>query len=262
MTSRSMPMPSPAGRRHAVFERADVVLVHRVRFGIARGPFGQLRLEAAALLGRIVQLAERVRHLESADVQLEPLDRVGIVLPLLGQRRDFGRKVVDERRLDELVLPQVLEDLGRDLPGTAPSARCNAEPFGEGPRAVEARSSSASTARRAAARPPPPPHGAATGAGTARARSIVCSPNGTCSDPAAAARHERQQLLGELHEHLIVHVGPIELEHRELGVVLRRDALIPEVTIDLEHRSMPPTVSRLRYSSGAMRRYSFMSSAL
>ena len=49
------------------------------------------------------------------------------------------------------------------------------------------------------------------------------------------ARHERQELLGELHEHLIVHVGPVELEHRELGVVLRRDALIPEVTIDLEH---------------------------
>ena len=68
-----------AGRRHAVFERAHVVLVHRVRFLVAGGPIGQLRLEAAALLDRIVELAEGVGHFEAADVELESLDRVGIV---------------------------------------------------------------------------------------------------------------------------------------------------------------------------------------
>ena len=47
-------------------------------------------------------------------------------------------------------------------------------------------------------------------------------------------RHRRQQLLGERHQPLVVHVRPVELEHRELGIVLRRDALITEVTIDLE----------------------------
>ena len=35
ITRRSMPTPSPAGRRQAVLERADVVLVHRVRFEVA-----------------------------------------------------------------------------------------------------------------------------------------------------------------------------------------------------------------------------------
>ena len=58
MTSRSMPMPSPAGRRHAVLERAHVVLVHRVRFLRRRRRGRQLRLEATPLLHRIVQLAE------------------------------------------------------------------------------------------------------------------------------------------------------------------------------------------------------------
>ena len=35
-----------AGRRHAVFERAHVVLVHRVRFLIAGGALGELRLRS------------------------------------------------------------------------------------------------------------------------------------------------------------------------------------------------------------------------
>ena len=47
--------------------------------------------------------------------------------------------------------------------------------------------------------------------------------------------HRRQQLFGKGHQPLVVHVGPVKLEHRELGVVLRRNTFIPEVTIDLEN---------------------------
>src|SRR5450759_703680 len=72
----------PAGRWQAVLERADVVLVHRVRLEVAARAVLQLRFEASPLLDRIVELAEGVRHLEPADVELEPLDRVGVV-PLL-----------------------------------------------------------------------------------------------------------------------------------------------------------------------------------
>src|SRR5690242_1672862 len=49
-----------AGRRETVLQRADVVFVHLVRFQIAACTVLQLRLEAAALLHRIVQLAEGV----------------------------------------------------------------------------------------------------------------------------------------------------------------------------------------------------------
>ena len=37
MTSRSMPMPFAGRRRHAVLERPDVILVHRVRLLVAAG---------------------------------------------------------------------------------------------------------------------------------------------------------------------------------------------------------------------------------
>jgi hypothetical protein len=75
--------PFPAGRRQTVFERPDVVFVHHVGFGVTFAPFLELLLETAALLQRIVQLTERVRHLEAADVQLEALDGVRVVGLLL-----------------------------------------------------------------------------------------------------------------------------------------------------------------------------------
>src|SRR5262245_46716845 len=79
----------------------------------------QLRLEAAALLGRVVELAERIRDFEPADVQLESFHGVWIIRPLLGQRRDLGRKIVDEGRLDELLFAQAFEDRRGDLAGAA-----------------------------------------------------------------------------------------------------------------------------------------------
>src|SRR5690625_7276751 len=42
-----------------------------------------------------------------------------------------------------------------------------------------------------------------------------------------------EELLDEGHHLLIIGVGLIELEHRELGVVCRRDPLIPKVLPDL-----------------------------
>ena len=47
------------------------------------------------------------------------------------------------------------------------------------------------------------------------------------------ARDELDQLLGDLHQVVVVGVGLVELEHGELGVVLGADALVAEVAIDL-----------------------------
>ena len=74
------------GWRKAVFEGADVVLVHDVRFGVPAALLFELLFEPAALFDRVVQLAERIGDLETRDVQLEPLHRVGIVGLLLRER--------------------------------------------------------------------------------------------------------------------------------------------------------------------------------
>ncbi len=48
-------------------------------------------------------------------------------------------------------------------------------------------------------------------------------------EAAGFARGVRDELFGHRHQLVVVGVGLIELEHRELGVVLRRHALVPEV---------------------------------
>ena len=62
---------------------------------------------------------------------------------------------------------------------------------------------------------------------------IVSSPHGELGRPEDLRRGAREELLGE--RHLVPRVGVrrVELEHRELGVVLRRDPLVPEVAVDL-----------------------------
>ena len=46
-------------------------------------------------------------------------------------------------------------------------------------------------------------------------------------------RNLLEQLLGEVHQVVIVGVGLVELEHGELGIVARGDALVAEVAVDL-----------------------------
>ena len=48
-------------------------------------------------------------------------------------------------------------------------------------------------------------------------------------------RHEANHLFGHRHQVLVVAVGLIELEHRELGIVPRRDAFVAEIAVDLVH---------------------------
>jgi hypothetical protein len=48
-------------------------------------------------------------------------------------------------------------------------------------------------------------------------------------------RHFPDQRLGEVHQVVVVLISLVELEHRELGVVPRRDAFVAEVPVDLEH---------------------------
>ena len=110
MTRRSTPMPSPPVGGRPYRARGRSPRPSRAPRGRRLARSSSCCLEAPALLRRIVQLAEGVGHLEAADVQLEALDRVGVVGALLGQRRDLGREVVDEGRLDQLILPQRLED--------------------------------------------------------------------------------------------------------------------------------------------------------
>ena len=61
----------------------------------------------------------------------------------------------------------------------------------------------------------------------------------TVSRPQTSLRQAAEQLLGQLDEVVVVGVRLVELEHRELGVVLRRDPFVAEVAVDLVDARQP-----------------------
>src|SRR5437763_10719879 len=94
----------PAAGRQPIFERRDVILVERLRLLIARGARQHLRLEAGALVERVVQFGEGVGDLPAIDVGLEALDKPRVVAVGLGERRDIAGEAGHMDRLDQLVL--------------------------------------------------------------------------------------------------------------------------------------------------------------
>ena len=127
----------PAGRRHAVLERVDVVLVERLGLLVARRGVTHLLLEARALVVRIVELGERVGELHAVGEGLEALDQPVVGAMALGERRELDGVVVQDRRLDQRRLDvlgdQVVDERGpvrlvRDRPCPARASRPAATP--------------------------------------------------------------------------------------------------------------------------------------
>jgi len=55
-----------------------------------------------------------------------------------------------------------------------------------------------------------------------------------------------EHLLSQVHHVAIIPVRLVELDHGEFRVVTGGEALVPEIAVDLEHLSKPPTTKRLR----------------
>src|SRR5205823_10111970 len=107
-----------AGRRKAVFERGEEVLIHRMRFLVAGSAGPRLVLETGSLVIRIVELRKGVGDLLTGEEELETVGQPWVTGAPTGQRRDLDRMPKDECRLHQRVLNQLLEQLGDE---SAPS---------------------------------------------------------------------------------------------------------------------------------------------
>ena len=100
----------PAGRRHAVGERLDVVRILLLAFDeLGLAP------KALPLLLRVVDLRERVPELHPADEVLEALGQRLVVVGRARERGDLDRVVVHDRRLDQARLDVVAEGVVDEL---------------------------------------------------------------------------------------------------------------------------------------------------
>ena len=101
-----------ACRRKSVFKRCDVVVINLCgSVGILRSLSRNLALESLALIDWIVKLGECVAVLGAVDEVLESLGEERIVRLSLSEGRILYGVVVDEGRLNELILNEGVEEL-------------------------------------------------------------------------------------------------------------------------------------------------------
>lgn len=106
-----------AGRRHAVFQGQDKVLIHHVGLVVAVGALFGLGLEALILVDGVVELGEGVAHLAAADEHLISLGKLRLAGAALGQGTHLHRVHGDKGRLDQRLLHLLVEGL---IQGVAP----------------------------------------------------------------------------------------------------------------------------------------------
>src|SRR5215207_4324416 len=210
----------PARRGHPVFEGAYVLLVEGLCLLTARRLLGPLRLEAGPLLVRVVQLREGVGELHAGREAFEALDEPRLGAMVLGEGRELLRVVQDEGRLLERRLHVLGEEVVDEPSPGLRRVELAAALARRGDERVALAVLEDVDARRLGDRlaqlEPPPGRGEVE-------RALV----------ADLARDEADQLLQFRRYVLVVGVGLVPLEHRELGVVLVGDALVAEVLAEL-----------------------------
>ena len=186
-------------------------------------------LKPLALDHRIGQLGEPVAELSAGDDRLEAL---GIARPfpmLTGQRGDLDRVVGDEDRPPQLGLAGLLVDLEDEFSGAVVILHLDAEPLAQGPKLVHRRFET--DLHTGVLRDEFFHRGAAPRGGKIDLATVVFDGRGAQD----LLGDTGDEVLGEFHHVGVVGVGPVELQHRELGIVPSRHALVAEHAADLEH---------------------------
>ena len=129
MTSRSMPIPMPARRWHAVLERANVIVIERHGLVVAGFFILDLCPEALRLDFRVIELGKTVRDFSSGDKQLKTIGDERVRIILARQRRNFGRVLRNECRFAEFMLARYVEYLSLQLAGSVIVLHRDAELF-------------------------------------------------------------------------------------------------------------------------------------
>ena len=222
--------PHAPGRRHAVLQRREKILVYHVGLLVAFRAQLHLAHEAGALVDGVVQLGVGVRQLQPAGEKLEPLDHLGHVPLALGQRGDLHGVVVDERGLDQPALHFLVEREGHDV--APPRAGLRLQPQAGGRRArlfgvaaereeVDARGL---------------PDGLVHADAAERRREVeLFALVGNAAGAARRLRAGAEQALGPLHHAAVVGVGLVHLQRGELRVVPHVHPLVAEDAADFIH---------------------------
>src|SRR5690606_34961294 len=105
----------PGGRRQAVLQRDDVILVEEHGLIVPGFLLCHLFAEALGLVLGVVKLGKTVGNLATTDEELETIRNKWVAVRAACQRRYLGRVLGNEGRVLETVLDGLLENLDLHL---------------------------------------------------------------------------------------------------------------------------------------------------
>src|SRR5215469_7631183 len=222
------------GRRHTVFERAYVVGVVEHRLLVALVLARHLCTKARRLILRIVELGEAVGDLAAGEEELEAVgdERIGIVRPR--QRRHLGRITVHEGRIQQRALGGLLEQRNLQAARAVLALEADTEllaAFAQVGYIAQRQRIDVGVVLD---------DGLLDGEPAERLAQIVgTSLVGDLLRAVQRVGETAGGFLDPVHEVAVVGVRQVQLEHRELGIVLGRHALVAEVAVYLVHALEP-----------------------
>ena len=216
-----------------------------MRLGVTGATHLRLLREARVLLLGVVQLRVAVADLHTAAEHLEALGQRRVAGHAARQRRQLDRVVDQEGRLDQVRLDEVRQRVVDELRPGLVGARLELRRH---QRAAQGRLVARAGERVEAE---VPREGGPERQPAPRRLQIdhLALPR-DLGGPERLLRGVRDHLLRHAHDVLVVDVGLVRLEHRELGVVLVRHALVAEVLAQLVHLLEPADDEALQVQLG------------
>ena len=226
---RSMPMPMPAGRRHAVLQRPQEVLVQLHGLGVAARGQQRLRGQPGPLLDRVDQFGV-ARSRSRCRTRPGPTSR-----PAAGRPGAPGSAATPRPgSRGRTSAPRSCSRPGARTSPAAPGRGSTSGP-GRSPRWAASLRSCSSLVSGVTSSPSAADTAPCT-VSDGHSPPMSCSPpSGPADDRAAEPGHRGRldQLPGQRGHRGVVAVRLVRLEHRELGVVRGVRALVAEVPAEL-----------------------------
>src|SRR5690625_5173155 len=219
--------PDTSHRRHSELHRGDEFLIQIHRLGISGRCHHGLLGEPFTLNDRIIELAVCRSQLHAIDDEIECFDKPGLTAVRFRKWAHTLRIVAYERRLNQRVLDELLEQLEHDLSGAPAVLELDvavgsdrAQRFLVGPRGHLLAHGLGDQLMDAGATP--------------RCLQIdLRTVTGRYDRPAERLCTVHHQRSRQFHHRVVVAVGLVRLEHHELGVVRGVDTLVAESLADL-----------------------------
>ena len=227
------PNAKPASGRHAVSQRPQEILVHRVTFFIIFGVRAAKLKKAFFLVKWVVKLRKSIAEFHAPDIALEAFHRIGIFGFRLSQRGNIARVIIEESWLDhdgfQISFHQRVNQFATRCAWFKGDLTCSHHLRKSLIGRIFLNINAGMVNQTLADLQPVP--------GWGQVNLVPLKHD--LHRPQHTLCHLRNHLFGHFHDHVVIRIRHVELELGKFGIVLERHAFVAEIPSDFVNAVHP-----------------------